>query len=129
MSGDLLTAASQWSDHETGVDEIEGMRLQLALEQVIDDELHVGDPLCLQKRPSGIEQALVDVGAHDLARGAGPLAKDPKPAHRSAADVEGAAARSGGDLRQGLRAGRLPDARLKLQALQLRRLVGQQIPL
>ena len=31
------------------MDEIERMRLQLAVEQIIDDELDVGDPLCLQK--------------------------------------------------------------------------------
>jgi hypothetical protein len=31
------------------VDEIKGSRLQLALEQVIDDELHVRDSLCVKK--------------------------------------------------------------------------------
>jgi hypothetical protein len=31
------------------MDEIEGLRLQLALEQIVDDELYVGDPFCLQK--------------------------------------------------------------------------------
>jgi hypothetical protein len=31
------------------MDEIEGLRLQLALEQIIDDEFYVGDSFRLQK--------------------------------------------------------------------------------
>ncbi len=86
----LLTAASKRSDHVAGVDEIERLGLKLAVEEIIDGELHVGDPFCLQKRTGGIEQALVYVGAHHLAGGADPLAEDPKPAQGSAADVQGA---------------------------------------
>ena len=86
----LLAAASERSDQVAGVDEIEGLGLQLAVEQIIDGELHVGDPFCLQKGTGGIEQALVYVGAYDLAGGADPLAEDPKPAQGSAADVQGA---------------------------------------
>ena len=52
------------------IDEIERLRLQLAAEQIIDDELYVGDPFRVQKRTSGIEQTLVDVPAHDLSGGA-----------------------------------------------------------
>ena len=85
----LLTAASERSDHVAGVDEIERLGLELAVEEVVDGELHVRDPLCLQKRTGGIEQALVNVGAHHLAGGADPLAEDPKPAQGSAADVQG----------------------------------------
>ena len=31
------------------MDEIEGVRLELAVEQIIDDELYVGDSFCLEK--------------------------------------------------------------------------------
>jgi hypothetical protein len=31
------------------MDEIEGLRLELAVEQVIDDQLYVRDPFCLQE--------------------------------------------------------------------------------
>ena len=67
MRGHLLRAASERSDHIAGVDEIERLRLKLAVEKVIDDELHVGDPFCLQKGTGGIEQALVYVGAYHAA--------------------------------------------------------------
>jgi hypothetical protein len=66
---------------------------------------------------------------HYLAGGADPPAEDPKPAQRSAADVKGASARSAVDLREELPPGGLPHARLQLQALQLRGLVGQQVVL
>ena len=49
MSGNLLTAPSEWSDHVAGMDEVERLRLQLALEQVIDDELYIGNALRLEK--------------------------------------------------------------------------------
>src|SRR5215216_4306662 len=111
------------------MDEIEGLRRQLAREQIIDDELDVGDSFCLQKRTSGTEQALVYVGADELAGGSDPLAEDPKPAHGSAADVEGASSGSVAELREELPAGGLPHARLKLKPLQLRRLVGEQVVL
>ena len=90
------------------MDEIERLRLQLAVENVVDEELCVGDPLRLQKRTSGIEQALVYVRAYDLARRADPLAEDPKPAQGSAADVQGAPAGSAADLRKQLPPGGLP---------------------
>src|SRR5215216_5640219 len=109
------------------MDEIEGLRRQLAREQIIDDELDVGDSFCLQKRTSGTEQSLVYVGAYDLAGGADPLAEDPKPAHGSAADVQDASAGSAVDLREELPPRGLPHARLQPQALQLRRLVRQQV--
>ena len=83
----LLAAASKRGDHVAGVYEIEGLGLQLAVEKIIDGELHVGDPFCLQKSTGGIEQALVYVGAYHLSGGADPLAEDPKPAQSSAADV------------------------------------------
>src|SRR3954452_16449897 len=101
--------------------------LQLAVEQVVDDELNVGNPFCLQNGTSGIEQTLVDVGAHDLAGGTDPLAEDPEPAQSSAADVKDASAGSATDRRQELPPGGLPDPRLQLEALQLRGLVGQQV--
>ena len=44
----------------------------------------------VQQRTSCIQQALVYVGAHDLARGADPLAEDSQPPESSAADVQGA---------------------------------------
>jgi hypothetical protein len=31
------------------MDEIERLRLQLALEQIVDNELYIGDSFCLQK--------------------------------------------------------------------------------
>jgi hypothetical protein len=90
VRGHLLVAASERSDLVSGMDEIEGSRLQLAVEQIIDDELCIGDSFRLQKSTSGIEQALVDVAAYDVAGGTDPLAEDPKPTHRSASDVQGA---------------------------------------
>src|SRR5829696_10575546 len=109
------------------MDEIEGVRLQPGLEQVIDDELYVGDPFSLQKRSSDVELALVDVAAHDPARGPDPLAEDPQPAQRSAADVQGACAGCVLELCEEVPPGGLPNERLEPQALQLRRLVGQQV--
>jgi hypothetical protein len=107
------------------MDEIEGLRLQLAVEQIIDDQFYVADFFILQKRTSGLEHALVDVGAHDLAGRADPLAEDPKPAHGSAANVQGASAGSAPDFREELPPGWLPHKRLQPQALQLRGLVSK----
>ena len=81
--------AAERSDQVAGMDEIEGVRLELAVEQIIDDELYVGDSFCLEKRTSRCEQALVDVPAYDLAGGADPLAENPKPAQGAAANVQG----------------------------------------
>src|SRR5215204_2326776 len=97
------------------MNEIEGLRLQPALEQIIDYEFYVGDSFGVQKCTSAIEQAFVYVGAHDLTGGPDPLAEDPKPAHGSAADVQSAFAGSAVELR------------VQLQALQLRGLVCQQV--
>src|SRR5215216_3635145 len=72
---------------------------------------------------------LVYVGADDPARGADPLAEDPKPAQCSAADVQSAPAGSVAELREELAPGRLPHQRPQLQALQLRGLVGEQVAL
>src|SRR5688572_28864368 len=96
----LLTAASKRSDHVAGVDEIERLRLQLGVEQIIDSEVYVGDPFGLQEQTGGIKEALVDVGADHLTRGVDPLAEDPKPAQSSAADVQGAPTGSTADLRE-----------------------------
>jgi hypothetical protein len=43
VRGYLLRAASQRSDLVAGMDHIERMRLQLALEQIIDDQFYIGD--------------------------------------------------------------------------------------
>src|ERR671924_1263189 len=59
----------------------------------------------------------------------GPLAEDPKPAQRSAPDVQSAPAGYVAELREELAPGGLPHPRLKLQALQLRGLVGEQVAL
>jgi hypothetical protein len=59
--------------------------------------------------------------------GANPLAEDPKPTQRSAADVQGASAGSAVERREELPPGGLPHARLQPQALQLRWLVSQQV--
>src|SRR5215204_2577343 len=96
----LLTTASKRGDHVAGVDEIKGLGLQLAIEEIIDGEVHVGDPFRLQKRTGGTEQARVYVGAYHLAGGGDPLAEDPKPAQGSAADVQGAQTGSVADLRE-----------------------------
>ena len=111
------------------MDEIKRLRRKLALEQVIDDKLYVGDPLGLQKCTGGIEQILVDIGTDNLAGGTDPLAEDSKPAQRSAADVKGASSGAALELREELPASRLPHARLQLQPLQLRGLVCQQVVL
>ena len=49
VRGHLLTTASERSDLVARMDEIERLRLQLALEQIIDDEFYVGDAFGLQK--------------------------------------------------------------------------------
>jgi hypothetical protein len=90
MRSHLLTAASKRSNQIAGVYQIERLRIQLAVEKIIDDKLRVRDPFSLQKGTSGIEQARIYIAAYHLARGADPLAQDPKPAQRSAADVQGA---------------------------------------
>src|SRR5215208_5676901 len=111
------------------MDEIERLRVQLAVEQIVDDQFDVGDFFLLQEGTRRVEHALIDVGAHDLAGRADPLAEDPKPAHGSAADVQGASAGSAAELREELAPGWLPHERLQPQALQLRGLVGQQVVL
>jgi hypothetical protein len=111
------------------MDEIERSGLQPAVEQIIDDQFYVRDSFGLQKLTSGVEQALVDIGAHGLAGRADPLAEDPKPAHGSTADVQGASAGSAADLREELPPAWLPHERLQSQALQLRGFVRQQVVL
>jgi hypothetical protein len=106
----LVGAASERSDHEAGMDEIERLRLQPAVEQIIDDKLYVGDPFCRQKCAGRVEQALVYVRAYHLPGGANPLAEDPKPAQRSAADVQGASTGSVAELREEPPAAGLPHA-------------------
>ena len=123
----LLMAASERSDHVAGMDEIERLRLELAVEEVVDGQLHVRDPLGLQKRAGGSEQTFIDVAANHLARGADPLAEDPKPAQSSAACVQDSLAGSVADLREKVPPTGFPHARLELQALQLRGLVGEQV--
>jgi hypothetical protein len=76
-----------------------------------------------------MEQALVHIGAHNLARGADPLGEDPKPAQGSATQVHGTSAGSVAEPREQLPPTGLPHTRLQLQAFQLRGLVGKQIPL
>jgi hypothetical protein len=49
VRGHLLTAASERSDQVAGMDEIERLGLQLAVEQIIDDEFYVGDSFGIQK--------------------------------------------------------------------------------
>jgi hypothetical protein len=92
MRRDLCTPTSKRRDHVAGVDEIEGTGLQLAVEEIIDGELHVGDAFRVQERAGGLQQALVDVGADHPSRGANPVAEDPEPTQRSAADVQDAQA-------------------------------------
>src|SRR5690242_10832250 len=106
------------------MDEIERSRLQLAVEQIVDDEFHVGDTFCLQKCTSRIEQALVDVRANDLPGGPDPLAQNPKPAQGSRSDVQRTSARAVVDPREELPPAGLPHERLQPQTLQLRGLVG-----
>src|SRR4029079_9894975 len=115
----LLTAAPKRRDQVAGVDDIERLGLQRALEQIVDGKFDVRDPFGVQKRACGIEKALVHIGANHLAGGADPLAEDPKPAQGSAADVQRAQARSVGGLRAPVTADGSPQARLQLQALQL----------
>ena len=47
--------------------EIEGLRLQLAVEEIIDDEFYIRDSLSLQKQACTIEQPLVYVGTYNVA--------------------------------------------------------------
>ena len=57
--------------------------------------------------------------------GADPLAEDPEPAHDSAAQIQNPPARASIELRQQLSPGGLPDTRLQLQPLELRKLPSQ----
>jgi hypothetical protein len=49
VRGHLLTAASERSDLVAGMDEIERLRFQLGLEQIIDEKFYVGESLRPQK--------------------------------------------------------------------------------
>jgi hypothetical protein len=49
VRGHLFTAASERSDLVAGMDEIERLRLQLAVEQIIDDQFYVANLLFLQE--------------------------------------------------------------------------------
>jgi hypothetical protein len=109
------------------MNEIERLRLEPAVEQIVDDELYVGDSFRVEKLTRGVEEALVDVEAHDLPRAPDPLAEDEEPAKGAASDVQGAFAGSVVELREELPSGGLPHERLKPQTLQPRRLVGQQV--
>ena len=105
------------------MNEIERLRLQPAGEQIVENQFDVGDLFFLQERPSGVEQARVDVGAHDLAGRADPVAEDSKPAQGSATDVQGASAGSLAKLREKLPTAWLPHQRLQPQPPELRGLV------
>jgi len=49
VCGDLLAAAAKRGDQVARVDEVEGVRLELAFEQIVDDELDVRDLFRVQE--------------------------------------------------------------------------------
>src|SRR3712207_5758125 len=111
------------------MDEIERSRLQLAGEQVVEDQFHVRDPFLLKERPSSVEQALVDGVPHHLAERADPFAEESTPAQGSAPDVQSASAGPAAELREKLPPTWLPHQRLQPQPLELRGLSRQQVPI
>ena len=74
--------------------EIERPCFKPTVEQIIDDELDVGDFFRLEKSACSIEEAFVDVASDDSAAGPDPLAKDPQPSQSPTPDVQSAAAGS-----------------------------------
>ena len=122
-----LAAASKRADQEAAVHEVEGSRLQLALEQVVRDKLDALDLLLVQEGARGAQQALVDVRAHHLAGRPDPVAEDPKPAECPAAEVDGASAGTVPELPEKLAPAPLPHERLEPQALELRGLAAEQV--
>lgn len=81
------------------MDEVEGVRLQRAGEQVVDEEFDVAESLGGGELPGHGQHPLVDVGA-DHRSAAGPFAQDPQPTQDSASNVKDVLASSGAELGQ-----------------------------
>src|SRR5215216_422031 len=125
----LIVRASQGRDLVPGVHEVERARLELAREQVVLDEADIAEALLCHKPVGRAEHRTVDVGSGYLSVRSDPLAEDPQPPERSAAEVQSTRAAAVADLLEQPSTARLPDPGLKLQALELRDLSSQQVPL
>jgi hypothetical protein len=49
IHGELFGSPTQWPQHKAGVDEIEGLRGQAAVEEVIVDQGHIGQAFLVHK--------------------------------------------------------------------------------
>jgi hypothetical protein len=93
------------------------------------DEYDVAEALRVHKLSSGVKHRIVDVEPHHLSVGPNPLAQQPQPADRTAADVEDACSTTFADLVEKAATTRLPHSRLELKPLQLGGLARQQVGL
>jgi hypothetical protein len=123
----LLLDPSERRDLEASVHEVERPGPEAALEQVVVRERDVGEALLADQGPRRLEQLVVHVGAGHRASGPHPCAQDAEPAEAPAAHVQGAEAVATPQLAEKGPPGRLLDARLELQPLELRGLAREQI--
>ena len=129
MGRHLLRTTTERRDLESGVDEIEGRRLELACKEVVLHEYYVGEALGIHELSRGLEHRVVDVGPHDLSVRPDPLAQQPQPPDRTAADVEDTRSSTVPNLVQKATTTRLPYARLELKPFKLRGLIRQEVRL
>jgi hypothetical protein len=127
VAGHLLLSVAQREDQAPGVDQVERGGLQLAGEQVIVDQRHIAETLGGRGLFGGGQHRRVDVGPDDLPVGADPVAEQPQPAERAAADVQGAGSLTVAELGEQASAGGFRHPRPELEALQLPGLTGQQV--
>jgi len=107
--------------------QVEAVALKPALEQIVLDKGDVAEILLLDERARRIQQLGVDVRARDGTVRADPLTQDAKPPEAATADIEDAKTLTAPETIEQRTPGRLPYARLQLEALQFRQLAGQQI--
>jgi hypothetical protein len=127
VAGHLLGPSPEREDQRPGMHQVEGGGLQLAGEQIVVDQGHVAQPLCGHELAGGGQHLVLDVGPHDLPFGADPFAEQPQPAHRAAADVQGAGSLPVADLSEQAPAGGFQLSGPLLQPLQFLVLAGQQV--
>jgi hypothetical protein len=120
----LLLAATERGELEAGVHQVEPGGLQLADEQVVVDQRHVVKAFVGHQLLGGGQHRLIDVGPHDLPVGADPVAEQPQPAQRAAADVQDPGSLALADLAEQASAGWFPHPRLELKPLQLGGVIG-----
>ena len=127
ITRELIRSASQGSDLEPAMHEVEVVRLKPTVEQIVMSQRHVPEMILRNERASRIQKFRIEVGARDGAVWTDPLTQEPKPTEASTADVDHPQALTAAEPIEQRKAGRLPHARLELEAFKLRHLTGQEI--